>query len=300
MPEPTTRSSLFLGRAVTSLLVIGPAIAIGIVVPLLWGHAIHLRDVLLAVFFYFFTGFGVTVGFHRLFTHRSFKANRALKIFLGCAGSMALEGSLTGWVANHRRHHQFSDEDGDPHSPHRFGDGPWGQLRGFFHAHIGWLFVGDPTSAERYAPDMLKDPDTKLIGQLFPVFAIFSLIAPFFLGWGISGRVEGAVTALIWAGVARMVLLHHVTWSVNSVCHIWGKRPNETSDRSTNFAPMAIISMGESWHNYHHAHPASARHGAFKHQIDPSAAVIRIFERAGWATKVRWPSAVDLVADEAA
>jgi stearoyl-CoA desaturase (delta-9 desaturase) len=286
--------SVFAARAVTALLVIGPAIAIAITVPLLWGRALHLRDLVIGAVFYLFTGFGVTVGYHRLFTHRSFRANRVLKIVLAAAGSMALEGSLTGWVANHRRHHVFSDTDGDPHSPHAFGPGPLAHLRGFFHAHVGWLFKADPTSEERYAADLLRDPDTRIISRLFPVFAVFSLAAPFFLGWGLSGQIDGAVTALIWAGVARMVLLHHVTWSVNSICHTFGRHPEPTTDHSTNFAPLALLSFGESWHNFHHAHPASARHGARPHQVDVSAGLIRIFERAGWATRVRWPTPSEL------
>jgi stearoyl-CoA desaturase (delta-9 desaturase) len=286
--------SVFTARAVTALLVIGPAIAIAITVPLLWGRALHLRDLVIGAVFYLFTGFGVTVGYHRLFTHRSFRANRVLKIVLAAAGSMALEGSLTGWVANHRRHHVFSDTDGDPHSPHAFGPGPLAHLRGFFHAHVGWLFKADPTSEERYAADLLRDPDMRIISRLFPVFAVFSLAAPFFLGWGLSGQIDGAITALIWAGVARMVLLHHVTWSVNSICHTFGRHPEPTTDYSTNFAPLALLSFGESWHNFHHAHPASARHGARPHQVDVSAGLIRIFERAGWATRVRWPTPSEL------
>jgi stearoyl-CoA desaturase (delta-9 desaturase) len=291
----TKRTPLIAARAVTALLVIGPAVALGAVVPLLWGHALHTRDLVLAAVFYLFTGFGVTVGYHRLFTHRSFKANRVLKIVLAAAGSMALEGSLSGWVANHRRHHVFSDTDGDPHSPHAFASRPLAHMRGFFHAHIGWLFKADPTSETRYAADLLRDSDTRIISRLFPVFAVFSLAAPFFLGWGLSGQIDGALTALLWAGVARMVLLHHVTWSVNSICHIFGRRPEATTDHSTNFAPLALLSFGESWHNFHHAHPASARHGARPRQVDISAGLIRMFERVGWATDVRWPTQRDLV-----
>ncbi|MDZ4826347.1 MAG: acyl-CoA desaturase [Actinomycetota bacterium] len=291
VPRPS-RVNLVATRFLTGLLVIGPAIAFAIAIPLLWGRAVHTRDIVLFVGFYVFTGFGVTVGYHRLFTHKSFKANRVLKIVLASAGSMALEGSLSGWVAAHRRHHVFSDKEGDPHSPHRFGAGTLGLLRGFFHAHVGWLFVADNTSAERYAADLLRDPDTRVISRLFPLFAVASLAAPFFLGWGLSGTLGGALTALLWAGLARMVLLHHVTWSINSVCHMFGSRPAGTDDHSTNFAPMALISFGESWHNYHHAHPNSARHGALPGQRDASAALIRLFERAGWATDVRWPEAV--------
>ena len=208
-----------------------------------------------------------------------------------------MEGSIIGWVANHRRHHVFSDRPGDPHSPHEFdGTGFAGPLRGFFHAHIGWLFKVNATSAKRFAPDLVRDTDVAIISRLFPLFAVFSLAAPFFLGWAWSGTIGGALTALLWAGAARMMLLHHVTWSVNSICHMFGSQPATDKDHSTNFAPLGVVSFGEAWHNFHHAHPRSARHGALPHQIDPSAAMIRLFERAGWATEVRWPTRVQIEA----
>jgi stearoyl-CoA desaturase (delta-9 desaturase) len=240
------------------------------------------------------SGFGVTVGYHRLFAHRSFRAARWLKIVLASAGSLAVEGSVIGWVANHRRHHVFSDKPGDPHSPHLYGAGITAQFRGFAHAHIGWLFKVDTTSAARYAPELLDDADTRIVSRLFPIFAISSLAAPFFIGWTVTGALEGAFTALLWAGLVRMMLLHHVTWSVNSICHMFGPQPATQKDHSTNFAPLALLSFGESWHNFHHAHPASARHGALPHQIDPSAALIRVFEITRCATHVRWPTPAQL------
>lgn len=280
-----------LQRAITGLLVIGPLVAVVISVPLLWGRAVHPRDLVLAVVLYAVTGHGVTVGFHRLFTHRSFKPTRPLKIALAIAGSMAIEGSIVSWVANHRRHHMFSDTNGDPHSPHDRGVGVLGQIRGFVHAHVGWLFRGTSSSAERFAPDLLRDPDIALVSRLFPVFAAASLALPFLLGWGLSRTLVGGLTALLWAGLVRMAALHHVTWSVNSVCHMFGRAPWATNDRSRNFAPLAIVSMGESWHNLHHAYPSSARHGIGRGEFDSSAALIGVFERVGWATKVRWPTA---------
>jgi len=294
VPRPS-RTSIFLGRSVTALLVIGPVLALGLAVPLLWGREVSLTDLVVAAIFYVVSGFGVTVGYHRLFAHRSFRPARWLKIVLASAGSLALEGSVVGWVANHRRHHVYSDKPGDPHSPHLYGNGVRAQLRGFAHAHVGWLFKVDTTSAARFAPELLDDADTRLIGRLFPIFAVSSLAAPFFIGWTITGAIGGALTALLWAGLARMVLLHHVTWSVNSICHMFGKQPATHKDHSTNFAPLAILSFGESWHNFHHAHPASARHGAYPHQIDPGAALIKLFERTGCATNVRWPTAGQLV-----
>jgi stearoyl-CoA desaturase (delta-9 desaturase) len=291
-PEPDPgRVGLFVGRGVTALLVVGPVVALAVAVPFLWGHVVSLTDVILALSFYLVSGFGVTVGYHRFFAHGSFRAPRWLKIVLASAGSLAVEGSVVGWVANHRRHHVYSDKPGDPHSPYDSRRGATAQLRGFAHAHVGWLFKADGTSARRFAPDLLQDADTQIISRLFPAFAVVSLAAPFFLGWTLSGKIGGALTALLWAGLARMMLLHHVTWSVNSICHMFGKQPATQKDRSTNFAPLALLSFGESWHNFHHAHPSSARHGALPHQIDPAAALIRLFERAGWATHVRWPTA---------
>ena len=225
-PEPRpSRTSVVIGRIVTGLLVIGPVAALAIAVPLLWGRALRLSDLIVAAAFYLVSGFGVTVGYHRLFAHRSFRPARWLKIVLASAGSLALEGSVVGWVANHRRHHMFSDKPGDPHSPHLQGTGVAAQLRGFAHAHVGWLFNVDTTSARRYAPDLLADADTRIVSRLFPVLAIGSLAAPFFIGWTITGAISGALTALLWAGLARMMLLHHVTWSVNSICHMFGRQP---------------------------------------------------------------------------
>jgi stearoyl-CoA desaturase (Delta-9 desaturase) len=289
-----SRTSVVIGRVVTGILVIGPVVALAIAVPLLWGRAVHLRDVIMAAAFYLVSGFGVTVGYHRLFAHRSFRPARWLKIVLASAGSLAVEGSVVGWVANHRRHHRFSDKPGDPHSPHLRGTGVAAQLRGFAHAHVGWLFNVDTTSAARYAPELLDDADTRIVSRLFPVFAISSLAAPFFIGWTITGAIGGALTALLWAGLARMMLLHHVTWSVNSICHMFGQQPATQEDHSTNFAPLALLSFGESWHNFHHAHPSSARHGALPHQIDPSAALIRLLEITRCATHVRWPRPAQL------
>jgi stearoyl-CoA desaturase (delta-9 desaturase) len=281
--------------ALTGVIVAGPLVALVVEIVLLWGRAVHLRDLLLAGALFLVTGHGVTVGFHRLFTHRSFKPNRALKIVLAVAGSMAVEGSLLGWVANHRRHHMFSDSPGDPHSPYVKGGVRLGLVRGFLHAHLGWLFSSDDTVARRFAPDLLRDRDAVVISRLFPLLALSSLALPFGMGWVLSGRtIAGGLTALIWAGLVRMMVLHHVTWSVNSVCHLFGRQPFAVKDQSRNFAPLAVFSMGESWHNFHHAFPSSARHGALPGQLDSSAALIKLCERAGWATKVRWPTPTQL------
>ncbi len=277
-------------RLVTVAIVAGPVVALAVAIPWLWGRTVNLADLVIALVLYLVTGFGITVGFHRLFTHRSFGPNRALKITLAVLGSMAVEGSVTSWVATHRRHHLFSDRAGDPHSPHRYGDHGTALWRGLAFSHVGWLFVSDASCPVRYAPDMLRDRDLQRIDRLFPVIAIFSLALPFGIGFVWSGTLIGALTALLWAGLVRMALLHHVTWGVNSLCHSFGRRTDQTADTSTNLWPLALISLGDSWHNVHHAHPSWARHGARSGMVDPSAWVIRRFEQWGWATKVRWPT----------
>jgi stearoyl-CoA desaturase (Delta-9 desaturase) len=280
-------------QAVVTGLIVGlPFAGLGAAVWLLWGRGLGFADLLLAVGFYAGTGLGVTVGFHRLITHRSFTARRWLRITLAIAGSMAFQGDVIGWVAIHRRHHAFTDCPGDPHSPYRYGTGITGQLRGLAHAHVGWLFRDDPTPAARFAPDLLADPAMTRIARAFPALCAVSLILPALAGWAVGGGLRAALTAFLWAGLIRILVLHHVTWSVNSLCHMIGSRPHPARrfDRSTDLWPLALISFGESWHNGHHSAPACARHGIGRHQIDLSACLIRIFERAGWATAVHWPA----------
>ena len=285
------RADRVLQLVVTWVLVAMPVGGLVAAVILLWGHGVDLTDVLLGLLFYVLTGLGVTVGFHRCFTHRAFTARPALRTALALAGSMSFEGDVIGWVATHRRHHAFSDRPGDPHSPYRFGIGPFGQLRGLLFAHLGWLFGNDPTSWERYAPDLQAEPAMTRVSKAFPLLCAASLALPFFAGLAIGGTWYDAFTALIWAGLVRVGLLQHVTWSVNSLCHVLGTRPFTTRrhDRATNLWPLAVVSFGESWHNMHHSDPTCARHGVDRFQLDPSARVIRWFEQLGWATDVRWP-----------
>jgi len=211
---------------------------------------------------------------------------------------MSFQGEVIGWVATHRRHHAFTDRPGDPHSPYRYGTSLAGQLRGLAHAHTGWLFHDDPTPPARYAPDMTADPAMRAVSAAFPALCALSLALPFGAGWLIGGTWRAALAALLWAGLARVTVLQHVTWSVNSLCHVFGSRPFATRryDRATNLWPLALVSFGESWHNMHHSDPACARHGAEPGQIDISAAVIRLFERLGWATGVHWPVPARLAA----
>ena len=270
--------------------VVVPLLALLAAVPLAWGWGLSWTDIGLAVSFYFLSGLGITVGFHRHFTHRAFKATRALKIGLAITGSMAFQGPIINWVADHRRHHAFTDKEGDPHSPWLFGTSPLAVAKGFVHAHLSWLFARDKTNAARFAPDLLADRDLRRVHRQFIGWSLVSLAAPALLGGVITWSWWGAVTGFFWAGLVRLAVLNHVTWSINSICHMTGTRPFTVRDRSTNFWPLAIVSMGESWHNFHHADPTSARHGVRRGQLDMSARLIAIFEKLGWAYEIRWPT----------
>jgi stearoyl-CoA desaturase (delta-9 desaturase) len=276
-----------------------PFLALVLAVPVAWGWGLGWRDVAIAVLMYVVSGHGVTVGFHRYFTHGSFRANRGLKIALALAGSLAIEGPVIRWVADHRRHHAFSDREGDPHSPWRYGETVPALLKGLLYAHMGWMFDVERTNPRRYTPDLLKDKDIVRISKLFPALVAVSLALPVLLGGLLSWSWQGAVTAFFWASLVRVGLLHHVTWSINSICHALGEHPFLSRDRSGNVWWLALLSMGESWHNLHHADPTCARHGVQRGQIDSSARIIWIFEKLGWATDVRWPRAERLAAKRA-
>jgi stearoyl-CoA desaturase (delta-9 desaturase) len=268
---------------------------------LLWGTGLSAVDAALFGAFYLFTGLGVTVGYHRLFTHRSFKARRALKVVLALAGSMAVEGSLISWCATHRRHHAYSDKDGDPHSPHLDeGPGFLGVVKGLWHAHMGWLVTPQVTEESRWGPDLLKDPDLRWITKMFPWIAVTSFFLPAILGFVITRSLWGAVTAFVWASLVRIFMLHHVTWSINSICHFYGDRPFKSLDFSTNNWVLSIISFGESWHNNHHAFPTSARHGLGRAQVDVSAWIIAMFKGLRWAADVKMVSAKQMASKQVA
>ncbi len=273
------------------IFVIVPFAALIAAVPFAWGWGLSPVDIGLAVAWYLVTCLGVTVGFHRYLTHGAFKARRPLRIALAIAGSLAVQGPVLHWVADHRRHHAYSDREGDPHSPWLFGTSPVALARGFWHAHLGWILDRALSNQERFAPDLLADADTRWIHRTFGLWTFVSLAAPAVMGGLITWSIWGAVTALFWAGLVRMTLLHHTSWSVNSICHMIGERPFASRDKAANVWPLAILSMGESWHNLHHADPTCARHGVLPGQIDISALVIRLFERLGWAYEVRWPTA---------
>ncbi|WP_086661582.1 acyl-CoA desaturase [Lentzea kentuckyensis] len=277
-------------RFLIKLFTVVPALALTAAVPLAWGWGLGWTDIGLAIFFYTVTCLGVTIGFHRYFTHGAFKANRALRIALAVAGSMSMQGPIIGWVADHRRHHAFADREGDPHSPWLFGTSAVALAKGFWHAHLGWMFRRELTNAARFAPDLLADPDIQRVNRWFPALTTVTLLAPALAGGLITWSWWGALTSFFWASLVRVAVLHHITWSVNSICHMIGDRPFEARDKSANFWPLAILSMGESWHNSHHADPTCARHGVRRGQIDISARLIRVFEIFGWATAVRWPT----------
>ena len=290
-PKPVTVGERSTGLQVAVYAgVVAPLLALLIAVPFAWGWGLSWVDVGLFLVFYVFSGLGITVSFHRYFTHGSFKAKRWLRVLLAIAGSMAVQGPVITWVADHRRHHAFSDRDGDPHSPWLFGTSPFAIAKGFWHAHMGWLFERDQSNAERFAPDLLRDKAIVKVNSLFGVWTLATLLLPAILGGLISWSWWGAVTGFFWAGLVRVCVLHHVTWSVNSICHMIGERPFAARDKSANFWPLAIFSFGESWHNLHHADPTSARHGVQRGQIDISARVIWLFEKFGWAHSVRWPT----------
>jgi stearoyl-CoA desaturase (delta-9 desaturase) len=202
-------------------------------------------------------------------------------------GAMAVEGPPIEWVANHRKHHAYSDIEGDPHSPHvGHGDGFSGALRGLWHAHLGWVFRDEFANEVRYAPDLLGDPVVRFIDRSFVFWVLLGLAIPFGLGYALTGTIDGALTALLWGGAVRMMLLHHVTFSINSLCHFFGSKDFETGDESRNLAWLAPLSFGEAWHNNHHAFPTSAEHGLRRSQLDISALVIRALERVGLASDV--------------
>ncbi len=268
-------------RIITGLVTVVPFVALAFAGWQVWGKALHWSDVFLFLGMYFFTGLGITVGFHRLFTHRAFKTSSWMRGVFAVLGSAAIEGPVISWVADHRKHHAFSDQEGDPHSPHvDHGHGWSGAMQGLFHAHMGWLFIHTQRgNKERFAPDLIKDPVVSWVDGTFIFWAIGGLLLPFALGWIIGGTVFAGVTGLLWGGLVRVLVLHHFTYSINSLCHVFGNRDFETTDQSRNLALIAIPTLGEAWHNNHHAFPTSATHGLGRYQIDISALVIDGLEK---------------------
>ena len=268
--------------------VVLPFIAAGIAVPLLWNSMIGWTDVGIAVGMYLATGLGITIGYHRLLTHRAFETHRPTKYAFAVLGSMAVQGPVIAWVADHRKHHAFTDEEGDPHSPHlSHGGGLLGNLKGLYHAHVGWLFeTHGMADAKRFARDLLDDPGMRFINRHFLWLVGLGLAIPFALGFVLTGALSGALTALLWGGFVRIFFVHHITWSINSICHFFGRRRFDLEDQSTNVAWLAVPSLGEAWHHNHHAFPRSASHGLRWWEIDVSGTIIKAMGKLGLAWNV--------------
>ncbi|MDQ3319045.1 MAG: fatty acid desaturase [Actinomycetota bacterium] len=254
---------------------------------LLWGSLVTWFDLVALAVAYTLTCIGITVGFHRLLTHRSFQTYRPVRYALAVFGTLAVEGSVIKWVADHRKHHDCADEEGDPHTPHGSGGGVLGALKGLWHAHVGWLFntVGQ-ADRHRYAPDLLKDRGMRLIDAADKPLMLAGLAIPFLLGLLVKGTVTGGLLTLMWVGLVRVFLLHHATFSINSICHFFGRRRFATDDYSTNVGWLSLATFGESWHNNHHAFPTSAFHGLRRWELDLGGLFIRALERAGLAWEV--------------
>jgi stearoyl-CoA desaturase (Delta-9 desaturase) len=272
-----------LDRFLTGTITAIPFAALIVVGWQLWNEALHVSDLIVFAICYVITGLGVTVGFHRHLTHRAFKAKRWLRGTLAIMGSMAIEGPVIAWVADHRKHHAFADVEGDPHSPHvDHGVGLKGALRGLLHAHVGWLFIHTHRgNKKRYAPDLIADPLIRWVDRTFVLWITVGLLLPFGLGYLIGGTWQAALTGLLWGGAVRMLVVHHVTYSINSLCHFFGRQAFDTGDESRNLAWLAPFTFGEAWHNNHHAFPTSYEHGMRRWQLDPSRAVIRGLEKMG-------------------
>jgi stearoyl-CoA desaturase (delta-9 desaturase) len=267
--------------------VVVPFVAFAAAIALLPSDYVGPTDLAILAGMYLLSALGITIGYHRLLTHRSFETPRPVRYALAIMGQTAVQGPVIDWVADHRKHHAFTDEDGDPHSPHGHGGGFRGALHGLYHAHVGWLFeTQGRADRRRYARDLMDDPVMKRISKSFLPNAALGLALPFALGLAITGRLSGGLTALLWGGLVRIFFLHHVTWSINSVCHFFGRRRFAVDDHSTNVFWLALPSLGESWHHNHHAFPRSARHGMRWWEIDVTGLIIMAMKRVGLARDV--------------
>ena len=300
-PDDATEGAISLRlRLINLAAVVIPLVGLAAGIVLLWAVAIDWTLLLIFLAMYILSGLGVTVGYHRYFTHKSFNAPRPVQFVLGVLGSMAVQGSVLDWVATHRQHHQHSDQELDPHSPHGHGESIAGVLRGMWHAHMGWLFDPHPRGMAKYVKDLQGDRLVRVVSALFPVWVVLGMLIPAAMGLLLSQTWTGALLGFIWGGLVRIALIHHITWSVNSVCHIWGSRPFRTSDHSRDNVIVGVLALGEGWHNGHHAFPASARHGLGWWKFDASYLVIRAMALVGLASDIRVPSAERIAAKRAA
>jgi stearoyl-CoA desaturase (delta-9 desaturase) len=278
-------------RIITLIAVVVPFLGVLSAMGILWGVALSPLDLVLFAVMYVVCGLGITVGYHRLFTHRAFQTTPSVRAALAIAGAMTTQGPVIQWVTDHRKHHAHSDKEGDPHSPHLHGDGWRGAVRGLFHAHMGWLFVTKGMESGRiYGRDLVDDPVVSRVDRYYLVWLALTLALPFAVAWAITGDVERGVQAFVWAGLVRIFVFDHVTWSVNSICHMFGRKDFRTSDESRNVGLVALFTFGEGWHNNHHAFPGSARHGLLRGQVDVSWWFIRGLERLGLAWNVKLPT----------
>ncbi len=297
--DSTATDSSRAERAVTMLTIFTPLVAAAGAVVLFWSHAVSWLEVSLCAGMYVLTIGGVTLGYHRLFTHRSFKCPDVLRWALGIAGSMAAQGPVFYWVGSHRRHHQHSDEAGDPHSPHSHGgQGGWAVLRGWWHAHVGWMLRSEKQNYFRLVADLLRDPVAVTVNRAYVVAVLAGIALPGVIGGLIAGSWTAVLTGSLWGGLVRLFLVHHATWSINSICHLFGDAPYATADESRNNVVCAVLTLGEGWHNNHHAFPTSARHGLRWWQVDATWLVIRALRRLGLAWDVRLPSPEELTKAE--
>lgn len=282
---------LSLGVRIANIVaIVGPFLGVIAAMVALWGWGFSWQHLVIMIVMYVITGMGITIGFHRYFTHKSFETIRPVKWALAIFGSMAVEGPLLKWVAQHRRHHQHSDHDDDPHSPHLHGHGIKGLIQGMWHSHMGWIFQPDVPGLSKYVADLVTDRGVRNISKLFPLWVVVGLVLPTLIGGLATWSWKGAILGLLWGGLVRIFVVHHITWSINSVCHIWGTQPFRSHDHSKNNPIFGVLAFGEGWHNNHHAFPTSARHGLRWWELDSSYIVIRLMEKLRLAHKVRVPS----------
>lgn len=294
LPQLPPGRAPFAVRAVTLGVIVLPLLGLAAAPFFVWGWGFSWVDLGLLVGMYLVTALGITVGFHRLFTHRSFETFAWVQFAIAVCGTMAVQGSLFRWVAYHRRHHQYSDTPADPHTPHHKGGGVLGILRGAWHAHIGWFFDAVPPGMADYTKDLQKRAGLRAADAMWPAWVLLGFLIPAVLGGLLQASWLGVWTGLVWGGLVRLFLVHHVTWSVNSACHLWGLRPFAATDESRNNAVFGVLALGEGWHNAHHAFPTSARHGLRWWQIDVSYYLIRLMANLGLAWKVRTPSSGEI------
>jgi stearoyl-CoA desaturase (Delta-9 desaturase) len=289
-------------QAITLVAVVLPLI--GVLAAAVWISPPSITDIALFAAFYVACGFGVTVGYHRLATHKSFETAPGIRALLIFLGALTVQGSPLHWVSDHRLHHGVgvTDREGDPHSPHYTqGGAVLGVVRGLIHAHTGWLFSSGSASAHRYAKDLLEDKAVLWIHRRYAWVTLFSLALPTLLGFALTGTWQGALGGYIWGGLVRIFITHHATWSVNSICHMWGSRRFDTDDRSTNNWMVSLGALGEGFHHNHHAFPSSAYHGLKRWErfLDFSGLFIRFLALFGLAWDVRTVTESRILDEEA-